>query len=420
MITSKKVLACGFVALAMMVLPPAAGAEDVIRDDVVQVTNIPPAEVTAKEKGASVIPESVEVAAPMEGQDPLTVTDVRVDKTAKDAVVARSLAIAAAKRAAFSKLAERNMTTDAFAAFDMPDDRAIAAVVQDFQIVSEQLSPTRYVANFTVRFRDTVTNYIDIDGFAHAASDTRTALVLPFLEISNGSMVLWEDTNYWLDAWQQSPLDVPGWNLVVPLGDITDITTGAPETTWRGDYTFLEAMRKKYETDDVALIVLNAEGVTLAVDVYLYSDGKLGTRAPLVSYGRAADNAGIAQQAQRLVAQYLKDRADERVQPVVQHSVRRVEQADDRLAVRAEAHFSDFGRWVDLQKRIAAATPPLAMELTSLNSGGAAFTLKCACDMAAMNVALADAGLHLQSAGVVVGDALSARETVYTLDILGD
>ncbi|HYD18878.1 MAG TPA: DUF2066 domain-containing protein [Patescibacteria group bacterium] len=114
--------------------------------------------------------------------NPLVVADVVVDKEAENSVVAREKAIADSRREAFRKLAERNMSPAEFKKFKLPKDTEIATLVQDFEIQDEQMSSTRYVGTFTVRFRDAVRNYIDVkDDPAPqvnvASEDTRTNYV---------------------------------------------------------------------------------------------------------------------------------------------------------------------------------------------------------------------------------------------------
>ncbi|MDI1229410.1 MAG: DUF2066 domain-containing protein [bacterium] len=107
--------------------------------------------------------------------NPLVVTDVVVDKEAENSVVAREKAINDSRREAFKKLAERNMTPAEFKSFKMPKDSEIQMLVQDFEIQDEQMSTTRYVGTFTIRFRDAVRNYMtvkdDAPEIVDAASD---------------------------------------------------------------------------------------------------------------------------------------------------------------------------------------------------------------------------------------------------------
>ena len=92
----------------------------------------------------------------------MTVTDVIIDKTGKNAVVARDGAIIDAQHTAFQVLAEKAMSPEAFKAYKLPDNKTIAALVDSFEIKTEQISANRYVANFTVRFLPDINNYIRI------------------------------------------------------------------------------------------------------------------------------------------------------------------------------------------------------------------------------------------------------------------
>ncbi len=94
--------------------------------------------------------------------NPLVVADVVVDKEAENSVIAREKAINDSRIEAFRKLAERNMSPAEFKALKMPKDSDIQMLVQDFEIQDEQMSSTRYVGTFTIRFRDAVRNYIHV------------------------------------------------------------------------------------------------------------------------------------------------------------------------------------------------------------------------------------------------------------------
>src|SRR3989304_3177532 len=85
-----------------------------------------------------VFPASAQVQfrPPAPVAEPLTVTDVIIDKTDKNAVTARDQAIVEAQRRAFQKLAERSMTPELFEAYQLPDDKTIATLVHDFEIKS--------------------------------------------------------------------------------------------------------------------------------------------------------------------------------------------------------------------------------------------------------------------------------------------
>ncbi|MEZ0223835.1 MAG: DUF2066 domain-containing protein [Alphaproteobacteria bacterium] len=276
-------------------------------------------------------------------KDPLTVIDILIDKTAANSVAARDQAIAEAPVAAFQKLAERNLTEAELKALKPPKN--IAALVQDFEIKGEQMSSTRYVAKFTVRFSDAVRNYITIRETPVYADDNsmlaapeqpspeylaqqqaqmqqaspvapqaekgrpdengviwneergkayespaidpeapaRTALVLPYLENMSGQTVLWEDPNPWRRIWQNSlpSASLGATKLIVPLGDISDIAAGSSNAVWSGDYGPVEKLRRNYSADEVLLLAANKSGSSMTVDVYSFRNGKLRQRGSI-------------------------------------------------------------------------------------------------------------------------------------------
>lgn len=272
----------------------------------------------------------------------LTVTDVIVDKTAENAVIAREEAMTEARRLAFRMLAERHLSPSAYANLKMPDDMTIATLVQDFEIKSEQLSSTRYVANYTVRFRDAVRNFISIPVMPRRAYDNNAAaqlaapgggqnpamanqtpaagemmpptlddgsvLLLPYYENMAGKTVLWEDPNPWRQMWQLSPPRQTNGRhqVIVPLGDIGDISAGPADAVWSGDYTAIEKLRRQYGVSQVVLAVANKSGAYMTIDMHVYDGKSLRRRNALTPYvGEKPDDAAW-QQAMYEVISYLQ------------------------------------------------------------------------------------------------------------------
>jgi len=298
----------------------------------------------------------------MSGQRPvmedalLTVADVIVDKTAENAVIAREEAMAEARRLAFRMLAERHLSPSAYANMRMPDDMTIATLVQDFEIKSEQLSSTRYVANFTVRFRDAVRNFISIpvmprrayddhaaiysgeQGYEMAnrpletgamtapAPDDGSVLLLPYYENMAGKTVLWEDPNPWRQMWQLSPPRQTGGKhqVIVPMGDIGDISAGPADAVWSGDYAAVEKLRRQYGVSRVVLAVANKSGAYMTIDMHVYDGKSLRRRNALTPYVGEKPEDAAWQQAMYEVISYLQRPQPDRVGATVENISRTV------------------------------------------------------------------------------------------------
>jgi hypothetical protein len=309
-------------------------------------------------KGASpeVSPSSgmYRTPAPVYEDTMLIVTDVIVDQTADNAVVARDEAIKSARRLAFQKLAERHLAAGVQP--KVPDDVVLATLVQDFEIKNEQLSSTRYVGNFTVRFRDKIRNFISVPvvpqarrrvydtsqmqtatqpsaengavppttengamppgwqepvwneqgTVAHLPDTTKTiqrpatgkppvsgmVLILPYYENMAGKTVLWEDPNPWRDIWQNAlPRNQTSQQVVVPLGDISDVAAGPADSVWSGSYNTVEKLRQQYGVQQVVLAVANKSGAYMTIDIHVYDGRTLRRRNAVTPYvGEKSDD----------------------------------------------------------------------------------------------------------------------------------
>lgn len=449
----------------------------------------------------------------------LIVDDVMVDRTAANAVVAREQALNDVRREAFRKLAERHMTPGAYANFRMPDDRTIAGLVQDFEIKGEQLSTTRYVGKFSVRFRDGVRNYINIPaaprdvvtqpvtqpwrqlpgdaGAVQAGTDTvviggdeegmtgnmgntgaaqgtlqagvtprqvvgrvaAPSLLLPYYENMAGKTILWEDPNPWRDAWQRMPAGNSQIvnNIVIPLGDISDISAGASDAVWSGDYRTLEKLQKNYGVSQVVLAVGNKSGAHMTIDLYFYQKGQLQRRSALTPYAGEKTEAEAWHQAMTDVLGYLQRPAPAEGNAAAQISrslltpqQQAAQQAQGQQAqarpslvtlpydgsmdgaalsagqgasvpavsntyvaggygslaaqgsqaaqagdqeIEAMLSFNDFNAWMNVQRRFSAMSPPVRIDIRSLSRNNARFVMRYQGSVPVLQNALAAQGI---------------------------
>lgn len=421
-------------------------------------------------------PATATSAATASSEGPVTVTDVIIDKTDKNAVVAREAAIVEAQRKAFEVLAQRSMSPEDFKAYNMPDSKTIATLVDDFEIKNEQISTTRYVANFTVRFLPDINNYIKIPdslGRVIAAGPVATTptaaatavpaqssiastpvpatatpaapatpqniLVLPYFESASGKKVLWEDPNPWRDAWEEvgSATPAPNLTISVPLGDLTDVSSGSTDAVWKGDYSTIEKARANYNATEIALAVAHPGK---SVDLFLYKDGKLEPLKPII--GKYYDQASYKKAITRVIAE-LKAPVPVSA-PAATHAATAAADASappppaekdvgkpvdvtdqdatgGKVVIEATMNFGNYSQWMEAQKRLAEISPPVDLEISSLTKDQAQFTMDYdGGGMAAFKTALAGKGLTLDRPTVevdesVLGSDKPTQKTVYEL-----
>lgn len=411
------------------------------------------------------------IAAP--AANALVVTGVIVDKTAANAVVAREEAMVDARRAAFRKLAQAQMPAQAAMDLALPDDATLGALVQDLEIKRERLSATRYVGDFTVRFSEAVRKFIplpvvgrdtanDYIPGAHQKSDlagtplvtqgnvrlTAPVVILPYLQNIGGQMMLWDDPNAWRDVWQMQPPRadsvVPAseaakaeGKVMVPLGDISDISAGSDSAVWAGNYAALDKMRENYGVQTVVVAVANRSGAQLHVDLYDYAGSSLVRRGRVQPVIDPAidDRAAFAIAARETLREILTApssvAAASAPQGVTLESISRdvtgnkvttsvtsvgtagmalphavpapvlapVIVSGRGMQVQAGMRFEDFMTWMETQKRLADIVPPVSVNIQTISRDQARFTLGFDGDMNVLNALLAERGLRLTQVG---------------------
>ena len=106
----------------------------------------------------------------------LTVSDVPVDVTAKDAAAARDQAIAVVQSKAFDKLVKQLVPSPSDQARIHPSQQDIESFVQDFGVENERVSTVRYIGLYDVRFRESrVRKYLADYGATVVASTADAA-----------------------------------------------------------------------------------------------------------------------------------------------------------------------------------------------------------------------------------------------------
>lgn len=379
-------------------------------------------------------------------EGPLTVTDIIVDKTDKNAVVARDQAIIEARRLAFQRLAEKSMTPEAFKTYQLPDDKTIMVLVQDFEIKNEQISADRYVANFTVRFNTGISNYLRIPTSADEPAVTagtpntatsapapetsalsRTILLLPYFEDISGKRILWEDPNPWRDAWQKSGslTSLPGLTVTIPLGDILDMSAGKADAIWSGDYGVLEKLRNNYNASDVVVTVANKSSIYMRADLYLYKDGKLEKKTSITPYTNKQDDKDSYREAvaQTMSAIHLMESTLPPVTPAAQTGdITKPAVSAEKITLDLTINFDTFAQWLEVQKRLAAISPAPAIDISGLSKNTARFTVTFDGSLKMFSDAAAEKGLVLNQPVIevdesVLGSGKPTQKPVYELKL---
>ncbi|MDE0046531.1 MAG: DUF2066 domain-containing protein [bacterium] len=165
------------------------------------------------------------VAAPLPAADAevFTISGVAVDETAEDTPQARIKALHSALHIAWRDLAKRLVRGDPGAVLDQ-EVATLDTLVQGLEFDDEKMSDGRYQAVISVRFQaEAVLEILDEAGVSRLDTPGPVLVVLPVLQ-TGPQLVLWEDSNVWLSAWQRSNGGNSAVELIVPGGDLQDIS----------------------------------------------------------------------------------------------------------------------------------------------------------------------------------------------------
>jgi hypothetical protein len=221
-----------------------------------------------------------------------TVSDNPVDVTAANAIAARERALGEAQTAAARKLLERLVAPGDVARLPRVPPGQAAAWVQDVEIADERVTPVRYMANVTVRFRpEPVRRFLSEQGLAFVEREAAPTLVVPILVQPDGP-ILFDDRNRWLRAWADRPAGgiAP---TVVPLGDIADVSGLSAAQALAGDRARLAALARRYGATRIAVVQARpGAGGEVGVTTTIY-DGDSVPETVIESHGDpTGDHAG--------------------------------------------------------------------------------------------------------------------------------
>lgn len=330
-----------------------------------------------------------------------TVTDVKVDVTAADAMKAREQAFTQAQQAAFQKLAEQVLAEDEMASFQMPDVSVISPMIKDFEITEEHLSSVRYVGTYTFRFEGgRVQSFFNKKGVTYTDVKSRPVLILPFYQEGSRS-ILWGD-NPWLQAWTRSAPSRGLVPVVVPIGDVQDVSDIGDNDALSYDQSALQAMLARYNAGGAIIAVASPDSTTanaaglpsgLTIAVYRSSGGEAQKQDIVQVSGDSGNLDGLFDTAVQQVRQTLqKDWKNlTAVNPAETNNL------------KARILFTTMPEWIETQKVLRTVPGVQEVKLLSLRPGEAEIELRFSGGEDRLRLALSQAAVTLTAPQVNFG-----------------
>ncbi len=195
--------------------------------------------------------------SPAQQADLYTVGRIAVDATADNAVAAREQAHRQGQRDGLRRLLRRLVPASDHGRLPSVGDLSVDRYVSNFQIADEQLSATRYLAKMTVAFDPKrVQELLEAERLPFSEEVSEPLLVLPLYQGPNGP-VLWPDGNPWWAAWAETLESERPLRLIMPLGDLEDVSAMTAEQAASGDQLAVQRLASRYGAKDG--IVVSAE-----------------------------------------------------------------------------------------------------------------------------------------------------------------
>lgn len=214
--------------------------------------------------GPAVLPAQAQMPAAATpspvASDPYTIRDLKVDATAANPLAARDLAIADGQRKAFQELFRRLAGPNATP--PKVGNTELERMIQGFEIDDERTSAVRYLATLTVTFRPAAVRQILLAaGAAFADAPSRPVLVLA-VDATGNAPVLWEDSTAWANAWAVAPVGGHLMPIILPAGEIQDVSTVSTREAVEGTAAPLAALARHYNAGEVLVAqLLGTSGV---------------------------------------------------------------------------------------------------------------------------------------------------------------
>lgn len=187
----------------------------------------------------------------MSSIDPFVITGIKVDVTDKTADLARKKALRIAESQAFLALLRRLTMRIDHDKLPVLSKDEISGYLQEFNILTEKNSKTRYIAEFLFKFKANDIRLLLRDSeLDFTETISKTSLILPVYSLA-GAVALWDNPNPWREAWSNFIKNdnfytqglIP---LVLAKGDLKDLATISAEVAVKGDKKSLIGIANKY------------------------------------------------------------------------------------------------------------------------------------------------------------------------------
>jgi hypothetical protein len=208
--------------------------------------------------------------------DPYTVNGIAVDVTAENAVLARETAVTEAQVTGLRELLERLTLPSHYSRLPVVGSETATSLVTSYQVEEENVAATRYVAEMAVTYdAEGVQNILEGTGVPIVVDLPPPLLVVPALN-ADGGLAVFDGVSAWRDAWARESGRNTLLDIVLPLGDLTDLRTLGGQALAANPQTALDEAALRYGTDGAVLVTATADSIEAPTRIDLQLGGAAG------------------------------------------------------------------------------------------------------------------------------------------------
>lgn len=331
-------------------------------------------------------------AGPLRAAEIYRVDGVPVDATAASAVAARDIAIDQGERDGLRLLMRRLTSPDH--ADRLPDVATVPIdrFVNSYEVAEERLGPTRYVAKLNISYVATeVQDLLRGAGLPFVERRSDPILVVP-VEAATPEPVAWDDGNAWRQAWLAGLDQATVAVLVLPLADLSDMSTAPAPALLAGNAAALNALAARYGAGRLVVASARLErapggGAVERVDVTARDSH--AWNPPLLQRQVAAepgeDEARLLARAVGLTVAAIEDGWKRDT----------LTRAQGHAALVARVALADLGSWVQIKRDLEGLREVRSLSVDAMSRGSASVLITYDGELADLSAALAGIGLAL-------------------------
>jgi len=284
----------------------AASAQDVTTEELPGATDDSELPVIDPVTGEPVTDEALEEEEEEGPVDVYTVSDIPVDVTAATTSAAREQAFSEGQRTGLIQLGEQ-LGLPAFAlTVDRLSDQEIEQLVRSFSVANERTLPGRYIADMTFVYEPQSMRALLREGrvsTAQAVDNDRVVIIPVFDSGEGGGPRLWDPPNPWFDAWLNYDPSSRTTEILLPYGDLLDVSDLSVEAAISTDTVALASLVERYGAGRSVIAIARPEGRSLTVTLNAASLTSLQAIDTVVApLGFGLDQAAAMQEAVEQVA----------------------------------------------------------------------------------------------------------------------